>query len=490
MITRTFLDKTTTIKRDTLDNFGLHPISFIGYGAGVYRSLIHFNVENIKNLIEDKTYADISKVTHHLIMKNCGSVDTHGFFTKDAAPEMPGVKERATSFDVILFRVNKHWDEGVGFDNINDFWDTGKGVVSTDGATWYNATTDTQWDDDGIYPLDFIEYEYEKYQWLKEHPDYTGSTSGDTGSTSGDTETIIVGTQHFDHGNENLDIDITDYVNSLIYGEENYGLCLAFIPELETMNRKMTEYTGFFNNKTNTVFEPVIETRYNCKISDDRMTFYLGKNNKIYLYSYIGGELENLDFLPECIVDDYSLPVEQESKGVYAAYINLSSKDYKKDMIIYDTWRNLSYQGEELDDVELEFVTKPKENFFSVSSEVAKPRILNPLISGINANEKLNRGEQRIVKLYFREPYTGKDYRLVDNCQYRIYVKDGEREVTIVDWDNINKMNTCNLFTIKTDEFVPADYHVDIRATFGGNVKIYKDELNFTIVSGVKEIKL
>ena len=51
-------------------------------------------------------------------------------------------------------------------------------------------------------------------------------------------------------------------------------------------------------------------------------------------------------------------------------------------------------------------------------------------------------------------------------------------------------MNTCNLFTIKTDEFVPADYHVDIRATFGGNVKIYKDELNFTIVSNVKEIKL
>ena len=140
--------------------------------------------------------------------------------------------------------------------------------------------------------------------------------------------------------------------------------------------------------------------------------------------------------------------------------------------------------------LELEFVTKPKENFFSVSSEVAKPRILNPLISGINADEKLNRGEQRMIKLYFREPYTGKDYRLVDNCQYRIYVKDGEREVTIVDWDNINKMNTCNLFTIKTDEFVPANYHVDIRATFGGNVKIYKDELNFTIVSDVKEIKL
>jgi len=220
------------------------------------------------------------------------------------------------------------------------------------------------------------------------------------------------------------------------------------------------------------------------------MTFYLGKNNKLYLYSYIGGKLENLDNIPECVVDDNSLLVEQESKGIYAAHINLSSKNYKKDMIVYDTWKNLLYDGEELDDVELEFVTKPKENFFSVSNEVSKPRILNPLISGINSNEKLNRGEQRIIKLYFREPYTSKNYDLVDNCQYRIYVNDGEREVTIVDWDDINKMDKSNLFIIKTDEFVPADYHVDIRAQFGGNVKIYKNELNFTIVSDTKEIKL
>lgn len=48
MVTRTFLDKTTTIKKDSLENFGLHPISLIGYGVGVYRSLIHFNIDNIK----------------------------------------------------------------------------------------------------------------------------------------------------------------------------------------------------------------------------------------------------------------------------------------------------------------------------------------------------------------------------------------------------------------------------------------------------------
>lgn len=480
MITRTFLDKSTTIKKDCLENFGLHPISFIGYGSGIYRSLMHFNIDTIKKLIEDKTYTDVTKLKHHLIMKNCGSVDTHGFFAKSSASEMPGIKERATSFDVILFKVNKHWDEGVGFDNINDFWDAGKGVVSMDGATWNNATTEKLWDDEGIYPLDFIEYEYEKYLSLKNNEN-TGNTSGDT---------IIVGTQHFDHGNENLDIDITEYVNSLILGEENYGLCLAFIPELENTERKMTQYVGFFNNKTNTIFEPVVESRYDCKISDDRMDFYLNKDNKLYLYAYIGGKLENLDMIPTCTIDDKQYDVEQESKGIYSVRVKLASSGYTKDMIIYDVWSNLQYHGESFDDVELEFVTKSSNIFFSISNEVSKPRILNPLISGINANEKLNRDEERIIKLYFREPYTNTDFRLVDNCQYRIYTKDGEREVTIVDWDNINRMDKCNIFTIKTNEFVPADYYVDIKAEFGGNIKIYKNELNFTIVSDVTEIKL
>ena len=471
MVTRTFLDKTTTIKRDSLENFGLHPISLIGYGVGVYRSLIHFDVKKIQELIEDRTYADADKVTHHLIMKNCGNVDSHGFFAKQNSPDVVGIRERATSFDVILFKINKHWDEGVGFDNSSDYWSVGKGIVSDDGATWYNATTEELWDDDGVYNNEYLENEYEQY-------------------LSGSGSTIIVGTQHFDHGNENLDIDITSYVNDVLNGEENYGLCLAFVPALEEMSKKMTQYAGFFNNKTNTIFEPVVETRYHCNICDDRMNFYLNKDNKVYLYSYIGGKLENLDNIPSCNIDGEEYLVRQESKGIYAAEMNLSSKVFSKDMILYDTWQNLSYKGLEIDDVELEFVTKSANDFFSISNEVSKPRVLNPIIVGINANEKLNRGEERVVKLYFKQPYTKSDFYLVDSCQYRVYAKDGEREVTIIDWDNINKMDKCNLFTIKTDEFVPAKYYVDVRAEFGDTVKIYKEELNFTIVSDVTETRM
>ena len=470
MITRTFLDKTTTIKKETLENFGLNPISMIGYGVGVYRSLIHFDINNIKNLInENKTSGDT--LSHHLIMKNCGSVDTHGFYAKSSSPDSPGVKERATSFTVILFEVNKHWDEGIGFDNQSDFWTTGKGAISEDGATWYNATTYELWDEDGIYDDEFLSSQYELYK-------------------NGTENTIIVGCQHFDHGNEDLDIDITEYVNNVLDGCENYGLCLAFIPDLEALDRKKTQYVGFFNNKTNTIYAPVVETRNTEYVCDDRMDFYLDKENKLYLYSYIGGKLRNLDVIPTCTIGDSMPQVYQAAKGIYYVNYHLTSSEAQKDMILYDVWSNLIYDGADLGEVELEFVTKAREGFFSISNEVLKPRVLNPIIVGINANEKLNRGEERVIKLYFKQPYTKSDFYLVDRCQYRIYVQDGDREVTIVDWDYINKMDKCNMFTIKSDEFVPAKYHVDIKAEFGDTIKVFKDELNFTIVSDASKQKL
>ena len=483
MLTRTFLDKTTTIKRDTLENFGLHPISMLGYGGGVYRSLLHFDIKKLKSLVNDCTYPDLDKLSHHLLMRNCGDVDAHAFFAKQSTPEMPGIKNRATSFDVILFKVNKHWDEGIGFDNQYDFWDTGKGVVSEDGATWYHSSTEELWDEDGIYSEDYIESQYEAYlNWLKDK--------------NGENPTIIVGMQHFDHGNENLNIDITDYVNELLEYDDtecieyNYGLCLAFIPELEVMERKQTQYVGFFNNKTNTIFEPVVESRYAEIISDDRMTFYLNKVNKLYLYCYIAGKLQNLDVLPECVINGNNYPVQQEGRGIYSVSVFFNSNLCSKDTVLYDEWTNLKYNGVELDSVELEFVTHSSSVFFAISDEVSKPRVLNPIVVGINSNEKLNKGEERVIKLYFKQPYTKSDFYLVDSCQYRIYVKDGEREITIVDWDNINKMNKCNLFTIKSDELVPAQYHVDIKAMFGDTVKIYKDELNFTVVSDATKMRL
>jgi len=471
MITRTFLDKSTTIKLDSKDNFGLNPICMLGYGVGVYRFLVHFNIDKLKSLVEDKTYCNSDKLTHHLKMKNCGAVDVKNFRNKISCGDMGGIKERATSFDIIAFKVNMNWDEGVGFDNTNDYWSVGKGVVSEDGATWFNASTGNEWEYNGIYTNNFIQDEYEKY-------------------ISGVEDTIIVGSQHFDYGNENLDIDLTDYVNSLIDGSEtNYGLCIAFSPYLEETTRQYTQYVGFFNEKTNTIFEPVLETRYNFVIKDARYKFVNKKTNNLYLYSYIGGELTNLDRIPTCKINNIEYNVNQATKGCY--YITLDdTSSFDGGKIQYDTWSDIISEGDVLDDVELEFVIHNSKVHFNIGDNIELPKILNPIISGVNDNEKLNVGEKRTIKVFFKVPYTNSEYKLVDKCWYRIYTKDGDREVSVIDWDNINIMSNCNLFTINTDELVPSEYHIDIKADFGGDIKIFKNELSFKIVSEVTEINM
>lgn len=476
MITRTFFDKSTTIIKDTINNYGLHPISMLNYGGLLSRIVIHFDVTKIAEKYNDKTYTDISKVKHVLKMKNAASVNPEKTKQTLTSSDIKGIKERATSFTLIAFRLPQSsttFDEGVGFDNANDFWIVGKRAESTDGCTWYNATNEELWPEEGIYSIDTMYSEYDAFKNGK--------------------DSIIITEQHFDHGNENLEMDITTYVNEVISGSPNNGIGIAFVPSLEDSITKYTQYVGFFNNKTNTIFNPVIESRYDCDIRDDRRSFALNKENKIYLYSFIDGKLENLDEVPTCNIEPScgepitGTTVNQEGKGIYSTKLKLSSKEYKKDSVFYDTWSNLKYNGDDIDDVELDFATLPSQIHFGIGNKVIEPKILNPLIVGINDNEKLNRGEDRILKVFYKVPYTHNDFKLVNSSWYRIYVKDGDREVTIVDWDRLLKMDIHSFFTIKTDEYVPTEYHIDIKSDFGDETRIFKNVLTYKIVSDVTD---
>ena len=93
-------------------------------------------------------------------------------------------------------------------------------------------------------------------------------------------------------------------LQAVLYQElDNYGIGIAYSPMLELTNSEIENYTGFLTNKTNTFFEPFVETIYNDYILDDRANFALDKANRLYLYCNIGGDTENLDELPTCSVE-------------------------------------------------------------------------------------------------------------------------------------------------------------------------------------------
>ena len=316
--------------------------------------------------------------------------------------------------------------------------------------------------DDGIYSTDTLEKELYKY---------------DNG-----LESIIVGRQHFDIGCENIDVDITDIFNEFIKGtKENHGIGIAYSPKLESSDSMYENYIGILTNRTNTFFEPYVETIYDDIISDDRSDFVLGKENRLYLYSSIDGNLENLDNIPTCSIDGKEYEVKQASKGIYYATVKLENDAFRSPTMLYDTWGGITYQGENFGPVELEFTARPSKARFSIGSSISEKTDITPTLYGINDNEEIKRGDIRKICLSCRKDYTMNVSELVNNAEIRIYIMDGTAQVDVIPYMKMDMAYNETYFLLDTSILIPNTYYVDIRLNSGMEMKTSHDLLHFTI---------
>lgn len=462
MVLRTFIDKSNTIIEDCNNNFGLNPISMLHYGDLISRFLIHFDETRIKECFLNKDFSDISNVTHTLKMTNCGSVDNDNFYKKIVGFNGTGERVRTSSFDIIIFEASKSWDSGVGFDSSLDYWLTGKNAVSTNGSTWYKRSNEKKWKEEGVISREVLKVEYDKF------------LNGE--------ESIIVGTQHFDYGNENLEIDITKYVNDIIFNnKKNNGLCIAFTPYLEEEKINDVQYVGFFNNNTNTFFMPCVESVDNEKIVDNRFSFIINNENRLYLFTQINGELSNLDILPTCTINNIEYPVKQAKKGVYYAVVKLDKTQCEVNSILYDVWSNIIFNGIVFDDVEMEFVVHSPNEFYNFGEYKDYLNKYSATIQGINDSEYLVVGEKREVSVIYKKDYTYNDYKLLSDSQYRIYIKDNNRDIDVIKWHNIDLMSDKNTFILNTENLLPNTYYIDIKCKINNEIRIYEEVVKFNI---------
>ena len=450
MILRTFLDKTNTIIRGSEYNYGLNPISVLYYGGDNSRILVHFDMSRIKCASENLTIGSLSGAKHVLKMCNCESVNNLPY--KETC--------RATSFTVYALKTPVLWDAGDGFDDKYDFWLTGESALSKDGSTWKKPTNESEWDAEGVFTFNYIKDEVNKYE------------SGE--------ESIVVGKQHFDRGNENLSIDITRYVNEVLDGAtENNGLLLVYGPVLEESKSNKVNYVGFFNNNTNTAFKPYVETITDERVLDDRYCFALKKVNRLYLTFTDGGEYVNLDAIPSCTIEGIDYEVHHQCLGTY--YVNVMLTDYEPDTILSDVWSNLIYNGVDIGVVEQEFVTHSSGLVFRFG-EGSKNSSLYPEISGVNDYEKIPVGDMRTVFVNFKKAYTHNDHKLISKGQYRVYIKNGENNVAIDDWQPLMRVGMNSFFRIDSQNYSPNLYHVDIRYENGTIVKTFTDVVKFEVI--------
>ena len=497
-ILRSYIDKNNTITSNSYVNTARNPVIELNFGASDYvvpnygYTRYIFDL-NLTDLIQDIASGVISTgcttgMTHTLKMTNTSSFDNellNSFMSNE--------RRRATSFDLILFRIPltsgntgnvQFWDEGVGYD-YNDFNLAKNSSIggsapltyvdsrsfSTRPSNWYQTTTINDWSQPGIY----------------------NNKNQGTVNFSGLT---IVATQHFDLGNEDLNMDMSNEINGILNGSITgvTGWGIAYLPQIENITGLTDSYSvAFFSKETQTFYQPYLLTNYDDLIQDDRNQFLQNQTNTLYLYVYQNGDLVNLDSDPFVTIKDRSglpwspatsnLSTCLRTKGVYEVVVPNSFTGCPTPCVFYDVWSGLTINGQSIPNVENQFILQPYNAGIQIGSLSREPSQFGFDFYGILQNEQILNTDIRKVGVTIKKAYTAQQMLLDVSASYRVYVKEGTTEVLVQDWTPINRTTNEYYFIFDMKDKIPNQYYVDIQVNTSGEKNTYKKQLTFNIVN-------
>jgi hypothetical protein len=496
-ILRSYIDKNNTIISNTYVNTARNPVVELNFGAsdfiepnfGFTRYIFDVDLGLLRQNIESGVISTgcTSAMTHTLKMTNTSSFDNELLNTF-----MSNERRRATSFDLILFRIPKTsgdtgnaqmWDEGVGYD-YNDFniaRNSAEGgaspltyvdprAFSTRPSNWYQTTTISEWSEEGIYN--------NKNQGLVNFSDLT-----------------IIATQHFELGNEDINMDMTDEINGIIDGTITgvTGWGIAYVPQIENITGLTESYSvAFFSKYTQTFYQPYLLTSYNDYIQDDRNQFLKNQENKLYLYVYQNGDFVNLDSTPFVRIQDRngvavtgmdSLTTCLRTKGIYEVVVPNGFSGSPTPCQYFDIWSGLTINGQPVPNVTNQFTLQQYSAGIQIGSVSKEPQKFGFNFYGILQNEQILSSDIRKVGVTIKKAYTGQQLLLDVSAFYRVYVKEGTTEVQVQDWTPINRTPNEYYFMFDMRDKIPNQYFVDIHVNTSGEKDTYKKQLTFNIVN-------
>jgi len=483
---KSYFNRNNTLVFNSYTNTGRNPIVELFFGRvdnvlipkGYSRFIFDIDLSQLQDKISNgEISTGCSKnMSHILRMTNTSAFDEELLNDK-----WSNGRRRATSFDLVLFRIPKTsgstgdsqvWDEGVGYDYYDFSQIPTDKSYSNRPSNWYEAQTIKNWSLNGIY-------DNENSQTIS-GLNFSGLT--------------IVDTQHFEFGNEDIEFDMTDEINNILTGATTgvTGWGVAFYPQVENITGLTENYSvGFFSRHTQTFYEPYLETTYDDLIQDDRNIFYAEKNNKLYLYSYSFGNPQNFDSNPTVdildlngnVVDGFAdLPTCQVTNGVYEVEVSGLTASTVPCMY-YDVWKGLSVDGVDLNNVENEFVINDLSGYYQIGSTTNEPSLYGFDFYGIKQDEKILGTDTRKVNVVLKKAYTTNEVLNKVDAYYRIYVREGKTEVQVQDWTELNRTPDGHYFILHTDDKIPNEYFIDLKVITDREVNTYKRELKFQIVN-------
>jgi len=496
-ILRSYINKNNTIISNSYVNTGRNPVIELNFGAsdlivpnfGYTRFIFDLDLSLLEENISSGVISTgcTSAMTHTLKMTNTSSFDNellNSFMSNE--------RRRATSFDLILWRIPKfsgttgqpqYWDEGVGYDysDFNIAQNSANGGISpltyvdsraysTRPSNWYQTTTLSGWSQNGIYN-----------NVNQGVVNYSGLT--------------IVARQHFELGNEDLNMDMTAEINGILNGSITgvTGWGISYLPQIENITGLTESYSvAFFSRHTQTFYQPYLLTNYNDFVEDDRNLFLKNQENKLFLYVYQNGDFANLDSDPFVRIEDRngtavtgmgSLTTCLKTKGIYEVTVPNGFANYPTPCIFYDVWSGLTINGQSVPNVTNQFTLQPYTSGIQIGSVSKDPEIYGFDFYGILQNEKILNTDIRKVGVTIKKAYTGQQLLLDVSGFYRVYVTEGTTEVLVQDWTPLNRTPNEYYFIFDMRDKIPNQYFVDIQVNTSGEKDTYKRQLTFSIVN-------
>jgi len=443
-INNSYFSKNNTIILNSYVNTGRNPVTELFYGAtvsltnpnGFSRFIFDLDLTLLREKYTDGTITSScdDSVKHTLRMTNTSSFDEESLNTLTSQ-----LRQRATSFDLILFRIPnlfaeeptvQIWDEGVGYDYADLIYqnsDIDKNY-SIRPSNWIERTTIDDWNYPGIYSNE----ETGPYPY---------------------SSLVIVDTQHFEFGNENIEFDMTEEIKGILDGTiVTSGWGIAYKPQLENLTGLTDAYeVQFFTRHTQTFYEPYLETSYN---------------------DYIDSPVPALTGLTSC----------QRAKGVYEVTIP-PLIGFKTPCTFTDLWYGLELNGFPLPNQYNSFNLFPLSQSLQIGTNSQDPKVYGFDFYGIKQDEKIFNTDIRKVGVIIKQAYTTQKLLQKVSAYYRVYVREGQTEVQVQDWTKINRTPNEYYFIFDTRDKIPNEYYVDIKVESSSEVNTYKRTLKFQIVN-------
>jgi hypothetical protein len=98
-------------------------------------------------------------------------------------------------------------------------------------------------------------------------------------------------------------------------------------------------------------------------------------------------------------------------------------------------------------------------------------------------NEKIINTDIRKVGVIIKEAYTTNKMLPNVDAKYRVYVREGQTEVVVQDWTNINRTPNEYYFMFDMRDKIPNEYFIDIQIKMMGQTTTYKKQIQFQIVN-------